>query len=292
MRIATECPACLAELQIPEELAGKTVKCLECGGHVYVPGGEDDSPEETEQARRRDDEPEDHSRNSSPLPRNKRSRDDDKQDRPRRRKAKSRKKSGNRVGLWITLGIVILVVIVIGTIGTIVLVKKDSPNLVNDVSPDGTNPVDDIGLRVSTSGVNRPALPAGWIDFHHPYSLYWVYVPRKPTPVYSFEINGGQQKAIPTEDEYDSQDMFNRSVPCCDMRVSTFTPEVAQQYKTGKREVSNTYFGPTLTTTKVTWGGEAATEVEVNGTPEFGGPVKRRYYMRWVVFNDRLYQYH
>lgn len=61
--------------------------------------------------------------------------------------------------------------IVIGTTGTIVLVKKDSPNLVNDKSPDGTtNPVDDIGLRVSTSGVNRLALPAGWIDFHHPLS--------------------------------------------------------------------------------------------------------------------------
>src|SRR5262245_5789732 len=39
MPITLECPGCKATLQVPDELAGKQGKCVQCGHRLTVPGG-------------------------------------------------------------------------------------------------------------------------------------------------------------------------------------------------------------------------------------------------------------
>jgi hypothetical protein len=68
------------------------------------------------------------------------------------------------------------------------------------------------------------------------------------------------------------------------------------------------YTGKTRSTTRITWGGQPATEVEVGGSGDTGwgdqddvppphpGPERKQtqtllYYMRWAVVNDRLYTF-
>src|SRR6185312_8112078 len=155
----------------------------------------------TQRTRRREDEPEGRSRNNNPLPRNKPPRDDE--DRPQRWKAASRKKSGGQA-LWITLAVAFLVVM---SAGAIVLVRGSNRGAGdNAAGADGPNPFGAGGLRVSPRDVNRPARPAGWIDFHHPNSLYWVYVPKEAKPVHSLVAEGGDFRRVPTEDGFSSQD--------------------------------------------------------------------------------------
>src|SRR5690349_11181849 len=39
MPIQLECPGCKATLHVPDELAGKSGKCIHCGHRIIVPGG-------------------------------------------------------------------------------------------------------------------------------------------------------------------------------------------------------------------------------------------------------------
>src|SRR5262249_14986208 len=101
----------------------------------------------------------------------------------------------------------------------------------------------------------------------------------------------------------------------CAISVMTLPPQLLDAYKAGLIDPSaaNIFPGITMTGTKMTWFGRAAAEVTVDsdltgmlaafpGGNELGQaikkdglpgklPAKNRYYMRWVVMNEKLYTF-
>lgn len=92
MPIRVTCPGCDKKLNVPDNVAGKAVRCPACKGAVKVPAADEDEPlaevvpdddPPVRKARRRDED-------DRPARRPQRRRDDDEDDRPRKRRAVER----------------------------------------------------------------------------------------------------------------------------------------------------------------------------------------------------------
>ena len=103
MPIAVYCCACDRSLKVKDDLAGRKIKCPDCGKLLTVP----------------DEEAEERPR--------KRNRDEDEDDRPRRKKEKKRSKKGLIIGLSVgggvlAIGLVVLLIVLFGR-------SRDNPNV-------------------------------------------------------------------------------------------------------------------------------------------------------------------
>jgi predicted Zn finger-like uncharacterized protein len=97
MSIRFSCPECQKEFTVPDDLAGKKIRCKACNTMMLVPGGEEVVAEEPRPARhRRDEEVDDRPRRRD---RDEPPRDDD---RPRRRE---RKKKGSALKVVLVVGL-------------------------------------------------------------------------------------------------------------------------------------------------------------------------------------------
>lgn len=102
MPIAVVCRDCDRSVKVKDDLAGRKIKCPDCGKLLTVPGGEEDRPR-----RRRRDE------------------DDDDYDQPRRKKEKKRSKKGLIIGLSVGGGVL---AVGVGVLLFFLLVSRDNPN--------------------------------------------------------------------------------------------------------------------------------------------------------------------
>ncbi|HUR54369.1 MAG TPA: hypothetical protein VMZ71_09570 [Gemmataceae bacterium] len=300
MPIPVECPDCRVELNIPEKLAGKTVKCPHCAGPVRVPF---DEPEEEERPRER---------RTRPAPR---------REAPKRR-AKSKGNSGVLIGAAVGM-----VVIIVAAVGVTVLVRSGKKGVPTDTAQKTTDgkggpapvvqgdpgPASKLIVPVPIGPI-RPPLPDGWIDFRHPQGEYSVYVPRKPRAM------PRQRDTAPEFNEsgyYTPPTTIERPELICTMAAVTYPPQVMEGYRTGNLDMSviNRMFpGMTATSNRITWQGRVALEMSLEadvsgmmaGLPGGGAfaqelrkggklpngiPLKQVSFMRYVVVGDRLYTF-
>lgn len=315
MPIPVDCPDCFAVLDVPDRLAGKTVRCPDCTARLFVPGGEDEEDERPQSDRPR-------SVVRAEL------------DRPRKRK---KREKGPSAGVM--LGVAVGIVVVLGTaVGVAMTARPGSrgvtPEPTAEAKPDPIAPNAGVPavlptLTPKTAGLPalpalpvgpvRPSLPEGWIDFRHPKGEYSVYVPRKPQPLPAKRDR--DMPAIAGFNEsgyYTPNTTIERPELVCGMLSVFYPPEVMQAFRTGNLDLSiveRMFPGMKMTTNRITWLGRPAIDVEFHsdlggmmaglpGGAEFGKklgqgemklpnglPTKNTLFMRYVVVNDRVYAF-
>ena len=95
MPIPVECPDCFAALNVPEKLAGKTIKCPDCSSPVFVPS---DEPEEDDRPRERRPRPA--PRRADPPP----------------RKRRAAQKGSSQLLLGVVAGVVVIAGVTVGAV--------------------------------------------------------------------------------------------------------------------------------------------------------------------------------
>lgn len=252
MTIPATCPECMADWNLPDSLAGKTVKCKDCGARMEVPGGKRVSQRE-----------EDEDEEETPRSRGKRGWDED--DRPRQRK----KRQSKGLSLWVTIGIPVGGLLVIGVVGLVIVLSRGS----KDTASRGTaqDPASNTGGTESekpekkgkTSVMNSAARfaaakrnppPQGWSEFRHPEGYYSVYVPNSPPGMVLREKFAGKGET------YDAQSPFKHQLGC-----------VVSYYKASERwiadfqqDIAMVHFptaGVSETATRSTWDGHPVAEL-------------------------------
>ena len=291
MPIPVECRDCDAELTVPDNLAGKLVKCPHCSGPVRVPI----------------DEP-------APRPRRK--------SRPPTRRRKPKNTAGIVVG-----AAVVVAVIVAAAVGATLLArggKKDAPPDAAQKVPDaqgnpggvlpGTPALPGNAAVPVPVGPIRPPLPPGWVDFRHPKGEYSVYLPRKPSPA---PVKPDMREFKP-EGYYTQPTTLERPELICIIESLVYPPQVMEGYRTANLDLSvveRMFPGMKVTSNRITWLGrptiDAAFESDLGGMmaglpggatfakqvgpgglkmPN-GIPTKNTVYYRTLVVNDRVYTF-
>ncbi|HEV3386376.1 MAG TPA: hypothetical protein VG097_16255 [Gemmata sp.] len=324
MPIRTTCPECLAVFNIPDRFAGKTVTCRECTGHIPVPGGEIDESEDGEELEER------------PRKKSYRNSEDDDYLPRKRRKAKSK---GPSTG--IVIGIVVGAVVLIGVAVAAVVLISSRKNQNDDTASRGTNnnvantsksnsgnpTIPDIipldprrsGSDLTPSALKRPALPAGWVDFHHPKGLYSIYLPSSPILTHSSSPRNRPPQNLPfggiALDESYVAASLNKDRPLtCGINICPSPPGGLQGFQGGQANsgAANLFPGVKWSNTYMNWAGKPAVEMTVEldiadavssfpGGNQFpkgmqpGGssaiPAKSKSYIRYVVVNDKIYMF-
>jgi hypothetical protein len=314
------CPSCVADLVVPDHLAGKGIHCKECRSVVRVPGTEVEKAKEQEveeqgerakvgsrKGRSLDDE-DDENRVASRSTSSRREREPallSKRPRSRRKRSKS---SGPPVGLIIGGTVALLIAGVVAITLVLVLNKSGRENNAttgasNGDSTPNSQPGKPVGPSIpSVSAVPlvfRPALPAGWVDFQHPNKEYSVYLPGKPHREFKAKgkpssqltaISGGVY--IDETWEAESQGKF-----AVNISKSVGPPDGLKYfYDSMASPQTATSLGPNVkyTINRITWVGKPAIEhiIDFNSSPKGASdPTKMNMYSRYLLFNDRVYHF-
>jgi hypothetical protein len=302
MPIPTQCPECLAVLNIPDSLAGKTVKCKECAAHVNVPG----------KARQWEEDEQEEEEKSEDRPRKKRAREAG-DDRPRgRRKAKSDGPSP-----VLLAGVAFVVILVVGVAVGIVVVAKSQSNRngVDPVAKGGDTtptpgpdrsitpifpPIDTTRIRpdIPLPVVIRPPLPAGWIDFQHPQKEYSVYVPNKPVreTYIAKRPPNVPPNTVYIEESWSPKATLDHPIAYGMSKLAGSQSALQSHYNNLTSRTNS--LGPAIKmqVKPITWGGRQAIEMEMDsetiGT-QTGVPGARRNksYARYAIVGDKMYMF-
>jgi hypothetical protein len=312
MSISTNCPECLASLDIPDSLAGKTVKCKECAALVKVPGGKGRQREEEEEEKEGEEEM------SEDRPRKKRPRDAEDRSRSRRR-AKSDGPSP-----VLLAGVVFIVIMVVGVAVGIIVVAKSKSNrngadpVANGGGSDTTPrpapdrsitpiipPIDTTRMKpeIPIPVVIRPPLPAGWVDFQHPQKEYSVYVPNKPIlrervtqkpPSNVTAISNG----VYVEESWSPKTTLERPISYGMSKMTGPQSGLQTYYNSLTSRTGANSLGPKnkVQVKPVTWAGRQALEMEIEsetiGTESgLPGARKNKSYSRHAMVGDKIYMF-
>jgi hypothetical protein len=230
MPITLTCPYCDAQLDAPDDIAGRKVLCNKCGKKFRAPALEEDDQDDrsarrsaksasksrsrsaasaqdederssrrTDKASRRRERDDQDDRDGDKDRTRRRSQDEnEKEDEPpRKKKGKKKKKAGSPVTRLILIGVVVL--LLIAGIGAWISFSGDK----SDGSANKGGPVSDAG----GAPAGDPNLP-GWLEFADPNGQFKVRVPRMPAAatkqlwaipngeqaeatIYTVEIGGG-----------------------------------------------------------------------------------------------------
>jgi hypothetical protein len=323
MPIRTTCPECLGVFNIPDRFAGKTVACRECTGPISVPGGDIDESEDEELQERARKKSYRNSEDDDDLPR-------------KRRKAKSK---GPSTGL--VVGVAVGAVVLIGFAVAAVVLMSSRKNQNDDIANKGTNnneantsksnsgnpsipdfiPLDPrrSGSDLIPSAPKRPALPAGWVDFHHPKGLYSIYLPSNPILTHSSSPRNRPPQKLPfggiaLDESYVAASLNKERPLTCGIDISPSPPGGLQGFQGGQANsgAANLFPGVKWSNTYMTWAGKQAVEMVVelditDAVSSFPGgnqlpkgmqpggaaaiPAKSKSYIRHVVVNDKMYMF-
>jgi hypothetical protein len=130
---------------------------------------------------------------------------------------------------------------------------------------------------------SRPALPHGWVEFHHPDGAFTVFLPSQPRPI---KISAGSnlRQPIPAGRALMSDHATDPGGPLyCEVGVAVFSPELVDGVKAA-RDRKPVIGGPGARRTTITWCGRPAFEDEAEDPESHLLTVQRS---MWI--GNRLY---